>query len=183
MKHVGRVWLISLLASLVAMPAVVCASSDPTSDTAVKAAFLYHFARFADWPSSSPARPLTLCVVGDARIASALVETVRNKRLNGRSLDVKGLGSDGPVRSCDVLFISASEMGRATVVMGSLQALSILTVSDDPGFAHSNGIIEFVVESGRVQFAINTDAADRAGLRLSSRLLGLARIVRDDHVH
>ena len=87
------------------------------------------------------------------------------------------------MRSCDVLFISASEMGRATVVMGSLQALSILTVSDDPGFAHSNGIIEFVVESGRVQFAINTDAADRAGLRLSSRLLGLARIVRDDHVH
>jgi len=73
-------------------------------------------------------------------------------------------------------------MRHATPVLGSLKALPVLTVSDDPGFAPSHGIIELVVANGRMQFAVNTDAANRAGLRLSSRLLGLARIVRDEHV-
>jgi len=147
----------------------------------VKAAFLYHFAKFAEWPAST--RAFTLCVVGDIRIASELAKTVRDKRLAGRVLEVKGLGGDAPLAACDVLFIAASETGRAAIVLGTLRTLPILTVSDSPGFARTNGIIELVVERERMHFAINTDAATRAGVRLSSRLLGLARIVRDEHVY
>jgi hypothetical protein len=177
MKPVARLRVFMLIAMHIAVPGLARAAVDPTSDTQVKAAFLYNFAMFAEWPAS--AQPLTMCIVGDTRVASALVETVRDKRLDGRVLEVKGIGSDAPMLTCDVLFISASETRRAAAVLGTLRALPILTVSDSPGFARANGIIELVVENERMHFAINTDAATRAGIRLSSRLLGLARIVRD----
>ncbi len=181
MKPVARLRVFVLIATLIALPGHARAAVDPTADTRVKAAFLYNFAKFAEWPAS--VRPLTMCIVGDTRVASELVETVRDKRLGGRVFEVKGIGSDAPMLACDVLFISASEARRATAVLAALRTLPILTVSDSPGFARTIGIIELVVESERMHFAINPDAATRAGIRLSSRLLGLARIVRDDHVY
>jgi hypothetical protein len=181
MKPVARLCAFMLIATLVALPDLARAAVDPTSDTAVKAAFLYNFAKFTEWPAS--AKPLTMCIVGDIPIANELVETVRDKRLDGRALEVKGIGSDASMLGCDVLFIASSEARRAAAVLQSLRTLRILTVSDCPGFARAGGIIELVVESERIHFAINTDAATRAGVRLSSRLLGLARIVRDEHVY
>jgi hypothetical protein len=181
MTPVARLPAVVLIAMLIAMPGLARAAADLTSDTQVKAAFLYNFAKFAEWPAS--ARPLTMCIVGDTRVATELVKTVRDKRLDGRVLEVKGIGSDEPMLTCDVLFISASETRSAAAVLVTLRTLPILTVSDSPGFARTNGIIELVVESERMHFAINTDAATRAGIRLSSRLLRLARIVRDEHVY
>jgi hypothetical protein len=181
MKPVARLRVFLLIAVLIAMhiarPALARGAVGPPSDTAVKAAFLYNFAKFAEWPESTGT--LTMCIVGDTRVASALVETVRDKRLEGRALEVKSIGSDAPMLGCDVLFIAAAETRHAAAVLESLRTLPILTVSDFPGFARASGIIELVVESERIHFAINTDAATRAGVRLSSRLLGLARIVRD----
>jgi hypothetical protein len=181
MTSVARLPAVMLIAMHIAMPGLARGAVDPASDTEVKAAFLYKFAKFAEWPAST--RPLTMCIVGDTRIASELGKTVRDKRLDGRVFEVKGIGSDAPMLACDVLFISASETRRAAAVLVTLRSLPILTVSDSPGFARRNGIIELVVESERMHFAINTDAATRAGVRLSSRLLGLARIVRDEHVY
>ena len=181
MTPVARLRVFVLIATLIALPGSARAAVDPTSDTLVKAAFLYNFAKFAEWPASD--LPLTMCIMGDIRVASELHRTVRDKRLDGRVLEVKGLGSDAPVVACDVIFISASETERVAVVLGALRTLPILTVSDSPGFARTNGIIELVVERERMHFAINTDAATRAGIRLSSRLLGLARIVRNEDVY
>jgi hypothetical protein len=181
MTHVARLPAVMLIAMHIAMPGVGRAAVVPMSDTQVKAAFLYNFAKFAEWPAS--ALPLTMCIVGDTRVANELVKTVRDKRLGGRVLEVKGIGSDAPMLACDVLFISASETRRAAAVLVTLRTLPVLTVGDSPGFARTNGIIELVIESERMHFAINTDAATRAGIRLSSHLLGLARIVRDEHVY
>jgi hypothetical protein len=180
MKPVVRL-LAVLIATLSALAGSARAAADPASDTQVKAAFLYNFAKFAEWPAST--RAITMCIIGDTRVASELVKTVRDKRLDGRVLEVKGIGGDAPMVACDVLFISASETERASVVLATLRSLPILTVSDSPGFARRSGIIELVVERERMHFAINPDAATRAGVRLSSRLLGLARIVRDEHVY
>jgi hypothetical protein len=180
MKPVARL-LVGLIATLMTLPGSARAAADPASDTQVKAAFLYNFAKFAEWPAST--RPLTMCIVGDTRVANELVKTVRDKRLDGRGLEVKGLGGDAPMLACNVLFISASETGPAADVLATIRTLPILTVSDSPGFARRNGIIELVVERERMHFAINTDAATRAGIRLSSHLLGLARIVRDEDVY
>ncbi len=174
---VGRVILTLGLLALV--PGVVCAQAPPTSDTAVKAAMLYNFTKFIEWPSPGGAGPVTLCVIGRPGIADALVQAVRGKSIDGRALAVIAIGSDKPLSVCDVVFIDASETQRAAPVLKTLRTRPVLTVSDGKDFAGSDGIIEFFVEGGRLRFAVNTDAAERAGVHLSSRLLGLARIVKD----
>jgi hypothetical protein len=80
------------------------------------------------------------------------------------------------------VFIPDAETRRGAERLGSLKTLPVLTVSDRKGFAESGGIIELYVDGGRVRFAINVDAVERSGLRLSSRLLGLAKVIRDPHV-
>ena len=188
MKRILRLTSVSVrhLAVLVltslAMADAAHAATDPISDVSIKAAFLYNFAKFTEWPGLAPDAPLTLCVVGDSRIAAALVDTVRNQRIGAHAIEARSIANDAPLRSCDLLFVSTSETRRAMAVLDTLKALPILTVSDGKDFSRSGGIVEFFVESGQMRFAINTDAVGRSGLRLSSRLLGLAKIVRDDHV-
>jgi hypothetical protein len=180
MKEVVKLQLALLVAASLAMSGVVRAATDPASDVAIKAAFLYNVAKFTEWPALAAGAPLMLCVMGDARVAIALVETVRSQRIGGHAIEAKAIGSDTPTRSCDVLFISTSETRRTAALLDGLKSLPILTVSDGKDFARSSGVIELFVDSGRMRLTINTDAVDRSGLHLSSRLLGLAKIVRDE---
>ncbi|HUF05843.1 MAG TPA: YfiR family protein [Candidatus Binatia bacterium] len=174
-------WLIVLLVALGSTPGVARAQTDSSSDTAVKAAFLFNFAKFTEWPALEPAAQLVLCVVGDGRVASALADTVRGHRIGARALRVQEMRIDGPVGLCHVLFISTSETRSARRVLDSLETLPVLTVSDGRGFARSGGIVEFFIDSERMRFEVNIRAMDRAGVRLSSRVLGLAKIAEDDH--
>ena len=86
-----------------------------------------------------------------------------------------------PVVSLDLLFIADGETPRFAGGLGGIKGLPVLTVSDGKGFVEAGGIIELYLEGGRMRFAINVDTAERAGLRLSSRLLRLARVVREGH--
>jgi hypothetical protein len=183
MNPVIRTGLAALLATMVAGASVVAGEIDTTPDVVVKAAYLYNFAKFTDWQSLDPSAPLVLCVLGDATIARALSDTVRGQNVGGHPLTVAGLTGNAPVRTCHVLFISRTATRQAAAALDGLKSLPVLTVSDGKDFAQSTGIVElFLDDGGRMRFAINTDAVSRAGLRLSSRLLGLARIVRDGHV-
>jgi hypothetical protein len=173
--------VVLVLASL-AMAGFAGAADNTTSDVAVKAAFLFNFAKFTEWPSLAPDATLTLCVVGDVKIAGALTETVRNQRIGGHTVEARALDGDAPMQSCHVLFLSMSEARRAAAALDALRTLPILTVSDIKDFARSRGIIEIFIENGRMRFCINTDAADRVGLHLSSRLLGLAKVIKDESV-
>lgn len=168
-----------LLLALVATPAEARLENDQLSDTAVMAAFLYRFVKFVEWPPLASAEPITFCIIGDAPLANAVTQTVRGQQVDGHPFRVEAVGGDESLRSCQVIFLSKTDAGRADTVMDGLHRVPVLTVSDGKDFARSNGIIEFFVNDGRVRFAINIDAANRAGLRLSSKLLGLARIVRD----
>jgi len=177
----AHVAYIGLILTLVAMP-VPPAQLDRTADTTVIALFLHNFVKFADWSALDPAEPLTLCVVGDTGVAGALIESVRRQAVGGHRLDVEAMGGDASLRACHVLFISKAVTGRSAALLDRLKRLPILTVSDSEGFAQSTGIIELFLANGKMRFAVNTDAATRAGLRLSSKLLALARIVRDGPV-
>jgi hypothetical protein len=154
------------------------------TEYAVKAAFLFQFPRFMKWPESAggPAPdPVTLCVVGDdpfgpaldelgARGAEGLAEGVR---VRVRHVDqLKGTG-------CHIAFISNGERGRLAAHLAAAAKAHVVTVSDLRNFAEDGGVIQFVLDDGRVRFRINRDAAARAGVRLSSRLLALAHIVKD----
>ena len=145
----------------------------------VKAAFLYKFASFVEWPGETTHSPLCIAVVGRDPFGTALDEVVKGKSINGRSFLVKRFKSGEDVTGCSIVFISASEKGRGRSILDRLPGTGVLTVSDIPGFCQGGGMIEFELLDQKVHFAINPDAGDRARLKLSSKLLCVARIVRE----
>lgn len=147
-------------------------------DPALKAAFIFNFVKFTEWPTLQPTAPIVACVSGDVAIAAALVDTVRGQAVGGHPLVVHLIQDVAVGPTCQVLFIADTDKGRWADYLRGLRTQPVLSVSDGAGFAQSGGIIELYVEGGRMRFAINVTAAEQAGLRLSSRLLGLARIVR-----
>jgi len=178
-----RAAVIALVIALAAAPGAVRAadSADAAPEVAVKAAFLYNFAKFAEWPALPSGAPIVVCIVGNDGIAAALVETVRGQNISGHTLEVSRPQGGAGWRACHVLFVADAESRRSAAGLSGIATLAVLTVSDGKGFAQSGGIIELYVEGGRMRFAINVDAAERSGLHLSSRLLGLAKIIRDGH--
>jgi YfiR/HmsC-like len=148
----------------------------------VKAVFLYNFAKFAEWPALPPGFPIVACIVGDDAIAATFANTVHGQSIGGHTLEVRRPQDSATWRACHVLFVADAETRRSAGGLSGIKTLPVLTVSDGKGFAESSGIIELFVEGGRMRFAINVDAAEHAGLHLSSRLLGVAKIVRNAHV-
>jgi hypothetical protein len=174
---------LALAALLSAVPVMAFGGGTPgLPDAALKAAFLYNFAKFTDWPALADAVPIIVCVVGDDDIAAAFVGTVRGQLVSGHKLELSRPPGIAEWHACQVLFIGDAELRRSGAGLDGIKALPVLTISDVKGFAQSAGIIELYPEGGKMRFAINIDAAERAGVHLSSRLLGLARIVRSDHV-
>jgi hypothetical protein len=147
----------------------------------LQAAFLLNFARFTEWPGDDGRRPIVLCVFGDARVAAALLTSLRGQSIEGRQLMAREVDARGDITPCHVLFVGKSSIGAGGPLLITARRLPVLTVSDREGFAESAGIIELFIENGRMRFAVNVDVARGAELHLSSRLLGLARIVRGTH--
>ena len=175
--------LATLAATFVGAPEIAASDGvDTLPDVAIKAAFLYNFAKFTEWPALQPAAIIVVCVVGNDRIASTLVETVRGQKINGHALEVRRPLDSTSWRSCHVLFVADAEARQLASGLGGIGTLPVLTVSDGKGFCRGTGIVELYVDSERMRFAINVDAAEHSGLRLSSRLLALATIIRTPHV-
>ena len=145
------------------------------SEYQVKAAFLYNFVKFVEWPSSaeSQAGPIALCVIGKDPFRGELHRAVDGKAVNGRPLIVRQTSDASATQSCQVLFVSLSEEGRAAGIIAAVAGWSVLTVSDIDWFSERGGMINFIMQGQRVRFQINPDAAARAGLRISSKLLHL----------
>ena len=148
----------------------------------VKAAFLYNFARFVDWPpehSAGPDEPIVLAVLGEDPFGAILDDTVRGKTINQKPFTVRRFRSLEELEPCHVLFISRSESRRLPEILRALEYHSTLTVSDVEGFLRKGGMIHFVVEEGSVRFDINLEPAERAELAVSSQLLKVARTVKN----
>ena len=146
----------------------------------LRAAFLYNFAKFTEWPGETPSSPLTLCVLDDSAVEGALSELVGSSPINGRAVAISRGPSGARLRACHLLYVGDTNTARTAAILDELRGAPVLTVSDGSDFIRSGGIIGLIVEEGRMRFAINPDAAQRAGLRLSSRLLQLAKISRGD---
>lgn len=157
------------------------ADSTPRREYQIKAAFLYNFGKFIDWPTDAPANASTsiiLCVLGEDPFGFAL-DALEGKAVNDRTLTIKRLVEPRSLDACHILFISPSERARMTQILGHLKRVSILTVGDIEGFTHRGGIINFTIKKNKVRFEINVDAAKQADLRISSKLLKLAEIVKN----
>ena len=146
----------------------------------VKAAYLFNFLKFVEYPSESfadPLAPIVIGIVGDDPFGSALPQVVTGKIVQGRDLVLRSYRAGEDLRGAHILFISASEKKRLPVILSSLHGSSVLTVSDMEGFLDAGGMVQFLNENGRVRFAITVDATSRARLKLSSKLLSLEKVV------
>lgn len=166
--------MLSLLLAI-GLPAAAQQAAEPV----VKAGFVYNFAKFTEWPlAAMPAgQPVQLCLAGtDAAVVPAAV--FEGKVLQGRTLAVRRPTRPEELRSCHIVYLADTDERRQSEVLRALRGLPVLTVGDGEGFAELGGMIGLLVEGGRVQFEVNTEAAQAAGLKISSQLLRLARQVR-----
>jgi hypothetical protein len=165
-----------------AVPARALARGDTVALAALKAAFLYNFAKFSAWPADVLARGqrLTMCVVGDGAVADALGQTIAGHAIDGHELIVAILKVDESASGCQLLYVSGAEIKRAAALLTGAMDGSVFTVSDADKFAESGGVAQLIVENDRMRFAINLDAAQRGRVHLSSKLLALAKIVKDN---
>jgi hypothetical protein len=155
--------------------------ADALTEVQVKAAYVFNFAKFVEWPAgafATPQAPLVLCVAGGEGLQGAFA-AIDGKQAQGRRLQLRRGVRPDELRTCHILFVPESEERIAPELLRRAGSLPLLTVGEDDGFATAGGVIGFVVRDDRVQFEINPDAANRADLKVSSRLLQLATIVRD----
>jgi hypothetical protein len=149
------------------------------SEYQMKAAYLYNFAKFVEWPATAlpPGdSPLVFGVLGEDPFDGVLDSTIHNKTIEGHPLAVRRVKTLDDARTCQVLFISNSEKKRWPAISEALKAGSVLTVSENwDRFTEEGGMIYFFMEGRKVCFDINNDAARRAGLRISSKLLLLRK--------
>lgn len=151
----------------------------PATEYEVKAAFLYNFARFVEWPREAlgpPEAPFVIAVLGTDPFGEVLDRTMAGKRVAGHPVEVRRLDDPERARHAHILFVSASERDRVSIIVKATGE-NTLTVGETGDFARSGGMICFRVEDRRVRFEINPGRAEQARLKLSSQLLKLATIV------
>jgi hypothetical protein len=147
----------------------------------VKAAYLYNFAKFVQWPADAArrdARTFQVCVIGEDPFGPVLDRVVAGGSINGRTVAVRRIAGAQDGRSCHILFLGGMDERRAVETLDTLGRADVLTVSDLPEFTQRGGMIQFVVQGARVRFEVNLDRARDAGLMLSSELLRVALTVR-----
>jgi hypothetical protein len=167
--------IVALLTAAVGLPGRTI-RAQTADEPALKAAFLHNFVRFTEWPpSTASAGPLALCVLDAEPVARELEAVERSQAAAGVVLRLRP--EDNP-RACALLYVGDLPDAKAQALLQRLAGAPVLTVGDSASFTHRGGVINFYVEQNRVRFAINVEAAHRARLQISSRLLSLATIVK-----
>jgi YfiR/HmsC-like len=156
-------------------------ASQTVSAPELKAAVVASLVPFVEWPAHAIAAgaPLVLCVVNDAAVALALQTSTKGRAVNGHGLTVTEVAADTGLPVCHAAYFAGSNGKRVVAQFKTFEGVCVFTVSDAPDFAAAGGMVELFREGDRVRVAVNLDALERAGIRLSSRVLALAKIVRD----
>jgi len=145
----------------------------------VKAAYLYNFAKFVEWPAevfADPSLPLNVCVYGKDPFGNAL-DAINDKTAKGRKLVVKRYSRTKDLQKCQITFISPAEKENLTTILENIKGKPILTVSDMEAFADRGGIIFLYKYKNKIRMEINIDAAEESALKMSSKLLKLAQVI------
>lgn len=168
-------FLCALTAPLAATPAP---GPQAVSEYKVKAAFLFNFAKFVEWPESNRGtESVIIGVVGVDPFGENLDQVVRDKMVGSKRIVLRRFAGLEQMEPCHILFVSPSESSRLDEILKALDGTATLTVGEDEEFLQKGGIIRFFTQEKKIRFDINLDAAEYEGLRLSSRLLQVARTV------
>jgi hypothetical protein len=166
--------LMLLLAAIFTTPASGSASDNSEVETHLKAAFIYNFARFVEWPPRSAPGPLRIAILGRGDLASPLEEIIRGKSAAGRPIELAHLAAAAEMDCCEILLIERSESKRAREIVQTLAGKPVLTVCDSGNGLRDGVMIVFRIVEESVRFQINQEAAEHAGLKISSQLLKVA---------
>jgi hypothetical protein len=173
----GTVLLAWLMMALLFSVGTALADEPQLTESKLKAAFLFNFVKFVEWPPESFAAtnsPIAIGILGENPFGGDLAAIVRDKTINNRPIIIRTMPSLAEATNCHVLFIGASENGRIPEIISKLGTASILTVGDFNHFTEAGGMINFVRENNKIRFQINEAAAKNARLKISSKLLSLA---------
>lgn len=170
--------LLALSLWLFAALAPPTARADATREYQLKAAFLHHFAQFVEWPPgtfSDEKAPIVIATLGADPFEGELDRVVAGKTVGGRRVVIKHFPKATEIQQCQLLFVGAASDGLLTDAMQKLGRVGVLTVGETDKFMDNGGIIRFYPEDNRVRFEISQEAAARARLRISAKLLRLAK--------
>ncbi|MGO9647835.1 MAG: YfiR family protein [Terriglobales bacterium] len=176
-RVLGSLWKVFLLGVCLLAAA---AQAQSATEYQVKAAFLFNFARFVEWPADAfpnADSALQICVLGQDPFGRDFEQVIVDKTVNGHRIEIAHPDGVPQARACQILFIAASEKAHLPSILQGLKGASVLIVGDTPGFAALGGAINFVLDEGRVRFEINLKAAELAHLKISARLLTVAKVV------
>ena len=157
------------------------ARAEQLQEYQVKAALLYNFTQFVQWPDKafgSAAEPFVVATVGEDPFGGELERAMEEKSVAGHAVVVKHFASAGELGKCHLLFVPKSEDSRLSAIFDAVGDKPVLTIGDTDAFPWAGGTIRFFLDQDRIRFEINTDSADKAALKISSKLLKLARIFK-----
>ena len=172
--------LLVLLVMVSSAAKVNATSAQVLSESQIKAGFLFNFTRFIEWPDhafATPTSAFSVCIIGATPLVDLLTQAAMGKVVNGRSLTIRGVKSTDDLHTCQILFLSMTEERRAAHILESVKGMSVLTVSEIPGFAAAGGMIDFVVEENKVKLEMNVDATSHTGLKVSAKLIAVSHLV------
>jgi hypothetical protein len=174
-----RVCIRTVIVAL-AFVASVAVAGEEVGEYHVKAAYLFNFTRFIDWPPAAFATPdasFAVCVLGPDPFGTALADVFAGETVGGREVVVRRIGEPAEARGCHIVF--TADLALAGAIAAALEKRPVLTVGDGEAFARGGGMIAFRPEGPTIRFDVNAAVLEAAGLTASSQLLGLARIVGD----
>jgi hypothetical protein len=171
-----RCAIISAIAILVA--GSLLAQQPRAEESGVESAFLYNFGKFVKWPGTAGGPSFTICVLGRDQLGPQLDSIVAGESVDGKPIAVRRIANTQEAATCQILFISRAEQSRVNAILSSVEKMPVLTVSDMPQFIDRGGMIQFVLDQGRVRFAVNLGSAENSGLSMSSELLKVASQVK-----
>jgi hypothetical protein len=171
----------ALFALWAAMPGNAYANDKDVHEDEVKAAFVYNFAKFIEWPTGKTNEAINLCILGESPLGFSALKAIDGRIAQDNPLTTKLLTKPDDINDCHIIFIAASERNKITQLLKTAHQQHTLTVSDMDEFAEMGGAIGLVKIDDKIRFEINLLAAKEAGLSISSRLLSLALTVYDEN--
>ena len=173
-----RVAVVALIASFVATGgARIVAGQSPLTDAQAKAGFLYNCAMFIDWPDGAVhGGEIIVGVAGDDAVV-ALIADMQGRKVNGRVLRVKAVRPNDDPHDLQILFLG-DDVRAFAAILARVGDAPILTIGEQDDFTSKGGVVRLYTEQERLRFEINMTRAEKAGLRVSAKMLGLAKIVR-----
>jgi hypothetical protein len=154
--------------------------ADVAPEPLLEAEYIDRISRLVDWPDGAfpaDATPFAICLVGDDPFGEYLVKMARERKIQGRPITLTHISDLSRVSACHLLFIGHSEDKRLDKILAQTSGRPILTIGDTTGFADRGVLVNFYREGDHVRFEINVGAADKSRLRISSKILRLARLV------